>query len=304
MKLQSNLALIVILAVPASWAQVHRESANGDEVQARRGTLQAGGSTERKVPQIPLLGSAIRTIRGVYQPEKVQDGEKLPAVCVFTFSLRRDETALQANARSAVRVNPDGGCEADFEVGQPPRELIDWAASLRERPLESQTVRTESKEQDSEQAIEASNSERLLDYGPPGFTQSAGYQTSWFVDPVGIVVNSVYTQTTWWWYAPDTCVVPQSGQYQRTWFSPSGWSLGYENWINGATCSYTASYATNIFVNNGFPLCFGGTVYAYYWPAAVWGGWDGTLTGQFAWSLTGPSCINLLTPQFQLVRTL
>ncbi len=304
MKLQSSLALIVILAVPASWAQVHRESANGDEVQARRGTLQAGGSTERKVPQIPLLGSAIRTLRGVYQPEKVQDGEKLPAVCVFTFSLRRDETALQANAKSAVRVNPDGSCEADFEVGQPPRELIDWAASLRERPLESQTVRTEPKGQDSEQAIEASNSERLLDYGPPGFTQSAGYQTSWFVDPVGIVVNSVYTQTTWWWYAPDTCVVPQSAQYQRTWFSPSGWSLGYENWINGATCSYTASYATNIFVNNGFPLCFGGTVYAYYWPAAVWGGWDGTLTGQFAWSLTGPSCINLLTPQFQLVRTL
>lgn len=74
MKLQSSLALIVILAVPASWAQVHRESANGNEVQARRGTLQAGGSTERKIPQIPLLGSAIRTFRGVYKPEKVQDG--------------------------------------------------------------------------------------------------------------------------------------------------------------------------------------------------------------------------------------
>lgn len=242
MILRSSIALIAVLAVPSGWAQMHPDPTSGGDGKALRGTLQSGGSTERKAPEIPLLGSAIRTIKGVYKPENIQNGERLPAVCVFTFSLRHGETALQANAKSAVRVNIDGSCEAEFEVGQPPRELINWAASLREGAIGSKTMRTESKGEDSDKAREAADTERLLDYGPPGFTQAAGYQTSWFVDPIGIVVNSVYTQTTWWWYAPDTCVVPQSGQYQRTWFSPSGWSLGYENWINGATCSYTTSY--------------------------------------------------------------
>jgi hypothetical protein len=212
MSLRSSVALIIVLAVPSAWAQIHREPTSGDNGHALGGTLQAGGSTERKVPEIQLLGSAIRTIKGVYKPEKVQNGEKLPAVCVFTFSLRRGETAMQANAKSAVRVNSDGSCEAEFDVGQPPRELITWAASLREGAIESKTMRTESKGEDSEKAREVADTERLLDYGPPGFTQAAGYQTSWFVDPIGIVVNSVYTQTTWWWYAPDTCVVPSQVQ--------------------------------------------------------------------------------------------
>jgi hypothetical protein len=118
MKLQPSVVLITILAAPM-WAQVHRDPGNRDESLAHRGALQAGGSIERKAPQIPLLGSAVRTIRGAYQPEKMQQGEKVPAVCVFSFSLHRDEAALQANAKSAVRVNPDGSCEADFEGGCP-----------------------------------------------------------------------------------------------------------------------------------------------------------------------------------------
>lgn len=253
---------------------------------------------------MPLLNSNMRVLKGIYKPASVKNGRNMAPACVFTVSLAPHEKAIPANGRSPLRVNADGTCEADFEVGQPPQELIDWATALRTSQIQSSTTTNVPNVPGPDGLTAPKGSIAPQIEGPPGFTQAAGYENSWFVDPVGIVVNSVYTQTTWWWYAPDTCVVPQSGQYQRNWFSPSGWSLGYENWINGAACPYTTSYATDTFVNNGFPACLGGTVYAYYWPSAVWGQWDGTLTGQFAWSLSGPWCINLLTPQFQLVKTI
>ncbi|MCC6394007.1 MAG: hypothetical protein IT167_25645 [Bryobacterales bacterium] len=296
---------VLLAGAYGSSAQSQNQPNSTAEMPNQESTFSAGGTgTSEKVPNVVLFNSSIRVLKGVYKAATLKNGQKVAPACVFTLSLTPTEKSLQANAKSPLRVNPDGTCEADFEIGEPPQELLAWSASLRTSLIESKTVANPSNLPKLEGSISSKAGASVLLDGPPGFTQSAGYQNSWFVDPIGIVVNSVYTQTTWWWYAPDTCIIPQSGQYQRTWFSLSGWSLGYENWINGAACGYTTSYATDTFINNGFPACLGGTVYAYYWPSAVWGQWDGTLTGQFAWSLSGPACINLLTPQFQLVRTI
>ncbi len=308
--MRTNVVLrfaVGVLACTCS-ATVQAQAPSGSTINTptQAATLGLGGTGAPKyAPKVALLNSSIRTIKGDYKPASVKDGLKVGPACVFTFSLAPAEKSLQANAKSPLRMNSDGTCEADFEIGQAPQELMDWAAALHSSPIQTPTT---ANAQDIPAPFGSVSPNDDLPPrhggGPPGFSQAAGRQDAWFVDPVGAVVNSVFVQTTWWWYAPGTCVLIQSGQYSRSWLSLSGWSLSYENWINSSTCSYTTSYATDTFVNNGFPACLGGTVYAYYAPAAVWGQWDGVLTGQFAWSLVGPACINLLTPQVQLRRTI
>lgn len=52
-----------------------------------------------------------------------------------------------------------------------------------------------------------------------------------------------------------------------------------------------------------FPASIPGVVVASYQPVSVAGDQYGTLLGNFAWDITGPSCIYLLTPNIQVVRT-
>lgn len=215
-------------------------------------------------PEPPLINSHIRTLVG----------RRADARCEFTLVLAPGQTAIQANAKSGVTVNADGTCQAYFEVGEP--LLMDSVHDPTPSPED----------------------------GPVGSTLSAGYLRSWFVDPVGIVVNEVVTATRWWWLAPGTCVDQQSSSYHRDWFEHSGWSLVSESWMAEASCVAASSQAVVTFFNAEFPLCPREPVYAFYAPTAVWGTWDGQLLGQFAWDLTGPTCIRLLTPQFRLVRTL
>ena len=58
-----------------------------------------------------------------------------------------------------------------------------------------------------------------------------------------------------------------------------------------------------IWEDQSFPGCFGGAVYAYYWPVEVWGGNRGNLFGNAAWIVQGPSCNNLLGPGWVLLRS-
>jgi hypothetical protein len=111
-------------------------------------------------------------------------------------------------------------------------------------------------------------------------------------------------------FVPLQVVWPQVYTYDRGWFAPTGWSLDAESWqphIGGGT--YASSYAQIYFSNYGFPACSGGPmgiipIYTDFNPTAVYGDNWGNLIGWFHWNMGGHPCIDLLAPNFDLVRTI
>lgn len=130
-----NVSLVVLGGSYGLRGQAQNQSSDITIATNQTGTFRAGATTPEKVPDVPLLASSIRVLRGTYQPPSERNGRTVAPACVFSLSLGPTEESVQANAKSPLRVNTDGTCEADFEIGQPPKELIDWAAALRASPI-------------------------------------------------------------------------------------------------------------------------------------------------------------------------
>ena len=149
--------------------------------------------------------------------------------------------------------------------------------------------------------------------------QSAGYATGWFADPPGLWTNSEQIDLIWTWNGVQDCTT-----LNNMWRSVPAYVLGWSNYyayINPDQycalrvcrpdgCNPDPQYLGwsggrlySEWRNFVFPACYGIEVDAFYSPIALRGKNDGSMIASMSWSLTGPSCINLLTPNFRLVRT-
>jgi hypothetical protein len=94
---------------------------------------------------------------------------------------------------------------------------------------------------------------------------------TWLEDPIGIDVNVVRNDTSW--YFNRKCVTGASGGYGYTWYSPSGWDLRENNWINTRRCYDSTSSSSVKFRNNTFCAPF--TTYSRWDRNSIHGRYDG-----------------------------
>ena len=254
----------------------------------------------------PLVNPVTQTIKGMLNaPSVLQDGDLQIAVqesCRFSLALPADQKAIEARRISEITFNPqDNTCDALFEVGAPatgPLPSSGESANLANTSSVSSSgvpIRT-----DDPNAGAAGEDESPGQ--PLTTTESAGYLKTWWVDPLGLVVNSVKDSTTWKWKSMGHCVTGILGGYNLTWLSGSGWGLLSNSWNNSYNCTQTTSASTVLFDNPVF--CFGITTYAYYNPNKVNGRQNGDLVGTWNDSVYGSACVYLLSFRMQLQRTM
>jgi hypothetical protein len=256
-----------------------------------------GTTNQRSNNDYALLNSHIVTIKGIVHrsnryfsgPNK---GQPAPDTCEISLSLGPNERALEARGNSPTRVNPDGTCELEMEVGTPPDSTLPKYNAKPPTP----------------------------DLAPRGVTAAAspgtssGYAQGWVTDPVKIWVNSEQINISWKWSGvPQTCASLYSYS-EGVPASFAGWYKVYQDVYPITECVYDST--TDVFYteagggayvdwqDNSWPGCTT-AANSYYWPIYAVGDNFGNLSGDYAWELTGsgPGCINLLTPNFQLIRT-
>lgn len=236
----------------------------------------------------PLLDSRIVTISGVLRKNNIvlagpTAGTPLPDGCEIEFKLEPGERALEARGKSPTRMSKDA-CELEMEIGRPPEDKIAPSAK-NSKMAASEAVRAAS----------------------PGL--SSAYAVGWWTDPVEIWVHSEQVDISWTWTSPFACAYLNS--YSR---SVPAQFLGWSNVINYTypifTCSggilpqsEVGAATASHWKNSVFPACLGGTVNVYYNPIRATGDNRGTLRGNMSWSISGPACQYLLSPNFQIVRT-
>ncbi len=245
----------------------------------------------------PLIDSHVETVQGTLQPSDTvsapasttvsPDGTivdqpaqvlEIPEACAFELVLEPGDRAIEARQLSEVRTT-DTGCEVDMEIGTPPEDQ-----------LEPQTLAPH-----------------------PG--TSSGYALGYFTDPPRIWVNSELVNLSWNWYGIGACAFIYS-MYERVPTSFIGWRKDYGYLFPQWSCapyfpglplfsSRVGGLEYAEWSNGVFPGCLGGVARTYYSPLAVSGDNNGRLYGNFSWVITGPGtlCTNLLTANFQLVRT-
>jgi len=232
-------------------------------------------------------------------------GQPFSDACMISLSLKPGERAVEARQRSPIRIKHDGTCELEMEVGKPPEDKIEPIhppsppprAANREPPSFLHQLR------DSVLA--------WLHLGSSAHAQtvSAGYTVAFVTDPVGIWTSSEQINLNWFWGGINCATLVQI--WRTVPFVFAGWYneyniLDYPQNACDINNNYTGGYLWSDWYNYVFPGCginFG-TVDATYQPVAIFGDGMGTLTGNLAWQVTGPSvCIGLLTFNFQVVRT-
>lgn len=249
-----------------------------------------------------LLNSHIVTVKGTLVPDGnpptgVATGSvkgPLPnGNCRLELKLKPGERALEARGKSPVRYNVGAngvaGCELEMEVGQPPESAITPGAknpATNPGPLPADQV--------------------------AGVT-STGYVKGWFTDPVNIVVNSEQVDIGWqWWGQFAGCTVPGTSRgWSPAWWY-GWWRPYFDNYptymcadIPGFGFFGTSGAATSsTWENDVFPACLGIPTFVTYEPIEAQGDNLGNLYGDLSWGINGsPTCIYLLTPNFQVVRT-
>lgn len=183
-----------------------------------------------------------------------------------------------------------------MEVGRPPESAIS--------PITPPTVALDTRDRNAD-AVSSKLAGPLA--AEPG--TSSGYSRGWFTDPIAIWVNSEQVDLSWIWTSPLSCA------YLYSWSRSV--PASFVGWFNVFNYTYPTQICTGQILpfssaraetlsnwqNNVFPACLGSPANAYYNTISVSGDNYGTLHGNMSWNLTGPACINLLTPNFQLVRT-
>jgi hypothetical protein len=281
--------------------------------QAPTGTPQFGTTPNNNDYQ--LKGSHIVTIKGKLAPTTAAAaapaGVKVPAlpstvqnICQFQIELKPGENAIEGRGVSPIRLNAEGGCELDMEIGEPPASAI-----VSKMPLPARARGATGAPQGAPQMLGIHR-----DDGVPTEPVSAGYARGWFTDPPGFHVNAQQNEIGWdWWgqYAPAYLYnyltwVPELCCY---WYQNAfvSWPTYYANqfpswpiptWDSAVGASAYAAWENDLFVG-----CLGYPTDAYYAPITVEGTNLGVLRGNFSWALYGAPCIYLLTPNFQVVRT-
>ena len=267
--------------------------------------LTSSAQTPQAQTEQPLVNAVTQTLKGVLIASSVlQEGNlqiAVPESCRFTLALQPDQKAIEGRRISEINFNrEDNTCDALFEVGEPAAESSPSSAELANQAntssasSEAEPIRTD----DLTGGGAAANDS--LDE-PLTTTQSAGYLKTWWIDPVGITVNSVQDSTTWKWRGTGHCVTGISGGYVLTWFRPSGWRLLSNSWNNSYNCTETTSASTVLYDNPVF--CAFVTAYASYHPNMVNGRQNGDLVGTWNDRVYGSACVNLRRFRMQLKRT-
>jgi len=261
----------------------------------------------------------------------------VPSRCQFEMKLMPGQNHVEARMVGAVRQTNNNQCEADFDVGIPtviqpsPASL---GASVATAPTtSSSTVTTAAGDvinigQDDGNAPDLTSifaasktptgsvlpelrkgqdaEPDLAKAGPratPGF--SSGYMNGIVYDPLYIQVTYVDLYVGWVWQNTGTCVTNGSYSQYLTDYSYTGWFLAYNGPTEYTNCNGVVNYTYAEFINGVFCSTLTGlnsTTYVYYWPIQVQGWQDGTLYGNFSWTLEG-GCIAFLTPAYQLNRS-
>jgi hypothetical protein len=261
--------------------------------------LQAAEVVQRSNNDYALIGARIVTVKGKLKSKNTimlgpEAGTSLTGGCEIEFKLGPGERAIEARGKSPTRTTEEG-CELEMEIGQPPEDKL---------PPKSQP-KTEGSTPRVAADARSIGGERSAS---PGI--SSGYAQGWFTDPPGFWVNSEQVNISWIWTSPFSCAYLYS--YSRSvpasfpgWLNASNVTYPIWNCVPTYPFPFSQMGASTIshWQNNVFPLCLGTPVHAWYNPITAYGDQYGNLVGNMSWSLSGPYCINLLSPNFQLVRT-
>lgn len=120
------------------------------------------------------------------------------------------------------------------------------------------------------------------------------YKAIW-EDPAGLDTSWIAPKVNWAYYGG---CVHNPVYYGVDWgmVTATGWQLISRTPYSDATCSRAIRSEYAKFEGGQyFPLCFGGKVQAYYWPASAYGTPLGTGFGGINTWLTGAACKSLLT---------
>lgn len=268
--------------------------------QAPNSQADQSNSKVRNVHDYALINSRIVTVKGlVRRNNSVQSGpdigKALPDTCDLQLSLAPGERAIEARGIPSItpRLNQDGTCEVEMELGQPPDSAL---PAYNQAPPRSDL------------------SPRPASLTPSPGT-SSGYMQGYYYDPVGIWVNSEQVNISWiWTNSPIGC----AALYSYSTGVPSSFPGWYTVSLSRYTINYcaanppygftTTAEGAGLYANwqdNSWPGCLGSPANAYYDPIYAYGNNSGSLYGDFSWVLTGPGvgCIDLLTPSYNLVRT-
>jgi hypothetical protein len=272
---------------------------------------------------------------GAVLPNGTATGVNVPASCEFEMLLKPGQNKIEARLVGAIRQKSPKNCEADFDVGIPtildhtpasPQAAVlpatDAANAVVSHMPPTETFvpgMTNGNLPDFSEIFGARREPRsggpehaggvIPRFAPNGSPQfSSGYVNGIVTDPVGIQVTYINLYTGWVWTGPGVCVT--NGSYSRyvTDYWPTSWYVAYDSPTQYTNCNGSVNYTYTQFNNPLFCVAatgnpFAGTTYVYYWPLQVQGWQDGSLYGNFAWQLGGSICSYLLTPRFQLARS-
>lgn len=130
---------------------------------------------------------------------------------------------------------------------------------------------------------------------------------SWLQDPPGIHVNDV-TATIDYFSLPNCATAPGTWvthTVQWVWFKTTGWQLKEHPWAHSANCSGVTTTATKAHFHNRLfcaavsPILAFFPTEVYHQPTSITGYWNGTYSGSFYYTKSGP-CSYLLNYHYEV----
>jgi hypothetical protein len=233
-----------------------------------------------------LSGSHRDTIRGT----RSGNGD-----CLFKIGLKLAKGQAAVEAREIAR--NDSTCQEVVEIGTPdPADVHAQSPASPDQATKGDRVHVQVRPGGPSPDRSAGRRPQARRW----IEESAGYMHTWWVDPIGLVVNEVYNDVDWYWDGWCNDGFAWSGYYY-TWLTASGWQLRDNNWYWDSWCDYTLSSSYVHFKNPYFCAFF--DTDAYYNRNEAYGWYDGYLTGYvYSW-VSGSVCRYLLSGRYQLVRT-